>query len=128
MLIGVDTGFFYSLEESHPIAVDTWKNKRIATSTIVLYEIQKKLLKGEFDNWKSIVEDIEKAVQVVSITPQIAKRASHISHGTGIPGLDALILSALLEADCTEIYTRDPHFELYKKKGIEVINLSKRPK
>jgi predicted nucleic acid-binding protein len=125
MLIGVDTGFFYSLEELHPIAVDTWENKKIMTCSIVLYEIQKKLLKGEFDSWKSIVDDIEKAVEIVSITPQIAKNASHISHGTGMPGLDALILSALLDANCSEIYTMDPHFELYKKKGIKIINLNK---
>lgn len=125
MLIGVDTGFFFALEELHSIAVDIWKNRKIITCSIVLYEIQKKLLKGEFSNWTSIVNDIEKSVEIVSITPQIAKKASHISHGTGIPGLDSLILSALLESKCTEIYTRDPDFELYKKKGIKVINLNK---
>ena len=125
MPVGVDTGFFYALEELHPIAVDVWKSQRIVTSSIVLYEIQKKLLKGEFGEWTSIVNDIEKSLKVVSITPGIAKRASHIAHGTGIPGLDALILSSLLEVNCKEIYTRDPHFELYRRKEITIINLSK---
>jgi predicted nucleic acid-binding protein len=125
MPAGVDTGFFYALEELHPLAVDIWKNKKIITSSIVLYEIQKKLLKGEFSDWTSIVEDIERSLKVVSITPRIAKRASHIAHGIGIPGLDALILSGLLEANCDEIYTRDPHFELYKRKEIKIINLNK---
>jgi predicted nucleic acid-binding protein len=125
MLIGVDTGFFFALEELHPIAVNIWKNKKIVTCSIVLYEIQKKLLKGEFNKWSSIVDDIEKLMEIVSITPEIAKKASHISHGTGIPGLDALILAALLEENCNEIYTRDPHFELYNKKGIKIINLNK---
>ena len=125
MLIGVDTGFFFALEELHSIAVDIRKNKKIITCSIVLYEIQKKLLKGEFSNWTSIINDIEKAVGIVSITPHVAKKASHISHGTGIPGLDSLILSALLESKCTEIYTRYPHFELYEKKGIKIINLNK---
>jgi predicted nucleic acid-binding protein len=125
MLIGVDTGFFYSLEESHPLAVEIWKKNKITTCSIVLYEINKKLLKGEFNNWESIVDDIERSLDVVSITPEIAKRASHISHGTGIPGLDALILSSLLEAKCDQVYTRDSHFELYKKKEIEIINLNK---
>jgi len=32
-----------------------------------------------------------------------ALKASHIGHGTGMPGLDALILSSLLVPDCTEI-------------------------
>lgn len=125
MSIGVDTGFFYSLEESHPIAVEIWKNKKIITCSVVLYEIQKKLLKGEFNHWTSIIDDIEKSVEVVSITSEVAKKASHISYGTGIPGLDALILSSLLTANCNRIYTRDPHFELYKKKEIEIVNLKK---
>jgi predicted nucleic acid-binding protein len=125
MLIGVDTGFFFALEELHPTAVDIWKKREIITCSIVLFELQKKLLKGQFGNWTSIVDDIEKSMKIVSITPEIAIKASHISHGTGIPGLDALILSALIEAKCNEIYTRDPHFELYKKKEIKIINLKK---
>ena len=47
--------------------------------------------------------------------------ASHISQGTGIPGLDALILASLLETGCKKILTRDPHFLGYKKKGIEIV-------
>jgi predicted nucleic acid-binding protein len=125
MLTGVDTGFFFSLELLHPIAVEVWENRKIVTCSIVLFEIQRRLLKGEFKKWSSIVKDIERSVEIVSITPQIAKKASHISHGTGIPALDALILSALLEANCNEIYTRDPHFELYTKRGIKIINLNK---
>jgi predicted nucleic acid-binding protein len=39
--------------------------------------------------------------------------------------MDALILTALLEAGCKEIYTTDSHFELYKKEGVEIINLNK---
>lgn len=105
--------------------MEIWKNKKITTCSIVLYEIQKKLLKGEFKNWTSIIDDIEKSVDVVSITPEVAKRASYISYGTGIPGLDALILRSLLSANCNQIYTRDPHFELYKKKGIKIINLNR---
>ena len=125
MLIGVDTGFFFALEELHPTAVDIWEKGEIITCSIVLFELQKKLLKGQFGNWTSIVDDIEKSMKIVSITPGIAKKASHISHGTGIPGLDALILSALIEAECNEIYTRDPHFELYKKREIKIINLKR---
>jgi predicted nucleic acid-binding protein len=125
MSIGVDTGFFFALEELHPTAVDIWEKKEIITCSIVLFELQKKLLKGQFGNWTSIVDDIEKSMKIVSITPEIAIKASHISHGTGIPGLDALILSALIDAKCSEIYTRDPHFELYKKKEIKIINLKK---
>lgn len=125
MPIGVDTGFFFALEELHPTAVEIWEKREIITCSIVLYELQKKLLKGELSSWTSIIDDIEESVEIVSVNPKIAKKASHISHGTGIPGLDALILSALLEAKCNEIYTRDPHFELYKNKEIKVINQKK---
>lgn len=112
MLIGVDTGFFYSLQELHPIAVEVWSHKMIATSVIVLYEIQKKLLKGEFGDWPSMVSDIEKSVEVVSITSKIAKQASHIAHGTGIPGLDSLILSSLLASGCKDDIYKRPTFRV----------------
>ena len=126
MPIGVDTGFFFALEELHPTAIEIWEKKEIITCSIVLYELMKKLLKGELRSWISIIDDIEKSVEIVSIDSKIAKKASQISYGTGIPGLDALILSALIEAKCQEIYTRDSHFELYKKKEIKIINLNKK--
>jgi hypothetical protein len=44
MPIGIDTGFFFALEELHPIAVEIWKNKKITTCSIVLFELQKLLL------------------------------------------------------------------------------------
>ena len=78
MLTGVDTGFFFSLELLHPIAVEVWENRKIVTCSIVLFEIQRRLLKGEFKKWSSIVKDIERSLEIVSITPQIAKKASHI--------------------------------------------------
>lgn len=49
MLTGVDTGFFFALEDGHPLAIKVWKEQEIVTSTIVLYELQKKLLQGHFD-------------------------------------------------------------------------------
>ena len=124
MLAGVDTGFFFALEEKNPVAIQVWNEREIITSAVVLYELQKKLLQGQFEKWTTMIKDIKKATEVVSLTTEIALRAGHIAHGTGIPGLDALILSSLLEAECKEIYTKDPHFELYQKKGIKIINLS----
>jgi len=89
----------------------------------VLYELQRKLLKGEFKAWATITSDISQAVDVVPIDKKTALQASHIGHGTGMPGLDALILSSLLTPECTEIYTTDSHFELYQKKGLKIVNL-----
>lgn len=124
MLTGVDTGFFFALEDQHPVAIDVWKDREIVTSAVVMYELQKKLLEGQFEGWQTIIEDLEKSIEVVPLTAKIALRASHIAHGIGIPGLDALILSSLLEAECREIYTKDPHFELYQKKEVIIVNLS----
>lgn len=123
MLAGVDTGFFFALEIEHPIALSIWEEKEIVTSTVVLYEIQKKLLQGNFKEWPSIMEDIEASIEVAPLTKKIASRAAHLSYGLGIPGLDALILGTLLEKNCEEIYTTDFHFELYRKKDIKIVNL-----
>lgn len=125
MLIGVDTGFFFELEKEHPAAIDIWNTRTIATSVIVVYELQKKLLQRKFEGWKTVIEDIKKSVSVVPLTVDIALKASHIAHTTGMPGLDVLILSSLLEAGCKEVYTTDSHFELYRGKGIKIINLGK---
>jgi len=125
MLTGVDTGFFFALEEEDPIAIDIWENREIVTSVIVLYELPKKLLQKKFESWKTIIEDIEKSVAVIPITTDIALNAGYITHTTGMPGLDGLILSSLLEAGCKEVYTTDAHFELYHRKGIKIINLGK---
>ncbi|MBI4823153.1 MAG: PIN domain-containing protein [Nitrospirae bacterium] len=123
MFTGVDTGFFFALQNEHPSAIDVWENQPIVTSAVVLYELQRKLLQKRFEGWKTVIEDIEKSVLVVPITKDIALKASHIAHVTGMPGLDVLILCSLLEAGCKEIYTMDSHFELYRGKGVKIINL-----
>ncbi len=123
MLTGLDTGFFFALQEQHPDALRIWKERETITSVIVLYELQRKLLKGDFKEWSTIISDISDVTNVVAVNKETALKASHIGHGTGMPGLDALILSSLLVPDCTEIYTTDSHFYLYQKKGLKIINL-----
>ncbi len=125
MPVGIDTGFFYALKQAHPVAIQVWQEKEIVTCALVLYELQKKLLKGEFKHWPAFIESLKEAVTIVEINTDIALKAAHLAHGLGMPGIDALILAALLEAGCKEIYTTDGHFELYKKKGVEIINLNK---
>lgn len=123
MLTGVDTGFFFALEEGNPVAVSIWDDREIVTSAIVLYELQKKLLQRKFKEWKTVIEDIKRSVTVIPITTDIALKSGHIAPTTGMPGLDVLILSSLLEAGCKEVYTTDSHFELYHGKGVRIINL-----
>lgn len=122
-MTGLDTGFFFSLQDQHPIAVQVWQERSAITSVIVLYELHRKLLKGQFKDWPKIIDDISESVEVIPLNQKTALTASHIAHGTGMPGLDALILTSLLDAECNEIYTTDYHLELYQKKGIKIINL-----
>ena len=44
MLTGLDTGFFFALQEKQPLALSVWMERETITSVIVLYELQKKLL------------------------------------------------------------------------------------
>lgn len=120
MKTGVDTGFFYALQDGQPEAERVWREGVLLTSAVVLYEIQKKMLKNEFAGWPEMLADIRSAVEVLPVTAETALRAGHLAHGLGMPGLDALILAGLLEAGCQEIYTMDSHFLAYRKKGVEI--------
>lgn len=125
MLTGVDTGFFFALQDSVPLAIKIWEEREIATSVIVLYELQKKLLQKKFEDWKTVLEDIRKSVLVIPITMDIALRAGRIAYLTCMPGLDVLVLSSLLKAGCKENLYNDAHFELYHERGVRIINLTK---
>jgi predicted nucleic acid-binding protein len=124
MIVGVDTGFFFALEEQDQAALSVWQQQEIATSVIVLYELQKKLLQCRFKTWPSIIDDINAALNVVHIDNTISLSAAEISHQYKIPGLDSLILASLISVNASQIYTTDEHFSLYKKSGIKIINLS----
>jgi predicted nucleic acid-binding protein len=124
MLTGVDTSFFFALEEANELASEIWQERDIVVSAITIYELQKKLLAGNL-RYPAIIEDLRKSSTIVTITEEVASRAGHIAHGTGMPGLDALIVSSFLHAGCEEIYTKDAHFGLYKKKGIRIVYLNK---
>jgi len=124
MIAGVDTGFFFALEEKHPAALQIWREQEIVTSVIVLYELQKKVLQGHLRKWPTILDDIRISVATVRLHEDIALLAGRISHKYGLPGLDALILASLLDAKVKQIYTTDAHFELYREKEVHIINLS----
>ena len=123
ILIGIDTGFFFALQYGNEKAIEVWKSGHLAVPVLVIYELQKHLLKRESKKWKELVREIKRATLVVPLVEEIAERAAHISHDTGIPAMDALILASLLHVGCKTIYTTDRHFEMYSKKGIKIVNL-----
>lgn len=124
MIAGVDTGFFFALEEGHPAALKIWNECELVTSVIVLYELQKKILQGHFRKWPTILEDLKSSLLHVALNEDIALEAGRISYKYGLPGLDSLILASLLDTKVKRIFTTDAHFELYKEKGVEIINLA----
>ncbi|MBW1738852.1 MAG: PIN domain-containing protein, partial [Deltaproteobacteria bacterium] len=82
MLTGLDTGFFFALQEQNPVTFRIWQERETITSVIVLYELQRKLLKGEFKEWPTIIADISEAMDVVPVNKETALKASLIGHGT----------------------------------------------
>ena len=117
MLTGVDTGFFFALQARSPISLQVWGRSELITSTIVLYELKKTMLRGALQADSDILSDIGSAIPVLPV------RAARVAHGTSIPGLDALILATLLEAGCQEIYTTDSDLAKYESGDLRIINL-----
>ncbi|OGW22914.1 MAG: hypothetical protein A2X55_07820 [Nitrospirae bacterium GWB2_47_37] len=120
MPVGVDTGFFYLVRDGHPEALRILREEAVITSAIVVYELQRHILKGAF-----VDGILERSVDVISLNAGMAKKAARIAHTFGMHTLDALILSSLVEAGCKKIYSGDPHFEKFKEKNIKVIRLKK---
>ena len=83
MLAGLDTGFFFALQEKHPVAVRVWQGQKSVTSVIVLYELNKLFLRGQFEGWPTIIDDISIAAEIRMLEKETALKASRIAHGTG---------------------------------------------
>jgi len=125
-LVGLDTGFFFSLRERHPQALRVWEDEtELVTSVIVLFEIQRQVLRTAWPRGAEFLRSIQRACTVVPVTTQTALRAARISYGTRIPAVDALILASLLLAGCTVIYTRDPDLERFQSRGVRIVNLER---
>jgi predicted nucleic acid-binding protein len=124
MPVGVDTSFFFALQKEHPEALALWHNEAIITSSIAVYELYKKFLTGEFKS-RHILSQIDEMVEVIPVNSSIARKAANINHTFGIPSLDSLIISSLVEAGCKKIYSADPHFEQFKEKNIKIVKLKK---
>jgi len=124
MPVGIDTGFFFALEADQQDATRLWSEEHeIVTSAIVLFELERQLLKGRLRANHVIEEylnEIEKVVTVAPVDATIARRAARITHGAGLHGADALILATLLEAGCSKIYTRDQHMMSYHQDGLQI--------
>lgn len=58
------------------------------------------------------------AVEVISVTADIAQRAAGYRHGMGLPSMDSLILATFVESNCDLMLTADHDFEVVGRSRI----------
>lgn len=128
MLVGFDTGYFVRLLQGNKVAIKVWLdltegNINAVVSPLTFFELKKLGLKGEIDN-KSLgplFEAIEGICQIVWLNDiDIFTSSATISHGTGIPTVDSLILVSCLGMNVKKIYTTDSHFKAYRQESISI--------
>ncbi len=119
--VGLDTGFFIKVFEGNEKAVQVWRiivegELKALTSSLVLFELRRLFHKlGRIEEWDAIKEAITLNCEVVPVNLDIAESGADISHGTGLPAVDALIYASVMNVD--EFYTTDRSFEILKKKS-----------
>ncbi len=121
-MIGVDTGFFFALREGNPVALRVFEEEDIAVSVLSRFELRRLSFRKGIP-WSDFAELLTHSVTVLDLTGETADEAAEISHGTGMPALDALILASLVAAGCRTIYTRDEHFLRLARRDVEIIRL-----
>ena len=121
---GFDTGFFRRLHDGDPRAVSAWADLRDGDATSVvscisLFELERLGLRG------SIPKEVsERLLEAIPVTCRIAwltdpagrellSRAVRRAHGVGLAMADAIILTSLLDAGATVLFTTDSDFDRY---------------
>lgn len=123
-MTGFDTGFFFRLLDGVPRAVSVWEpvaagDASAALSCITLFELDRAALRGTLDRTAVdvLLVDLPVLCRVVWLGegegPGRLHRAARLAHGNGLAMADALILSALIEAGATTVYTTDPDLARY---------------
>lgn len=121
-MIGLDTGFFLRVFNGKEQACEVWKNilsgdEAAAISTLTLFELSRHGLRGLIDHEKTraFVRDLPLVCRVVwNSELELMTRSARISHGNGIPTVDAIILTSLMAVNATRIYTTDGDLEKYE--------------
>lgn len=125
--VGLDTGFFIKVFEGDPRAVQVWEKVingelKAFTSSLVLFELKRLFHKlGRIEEFGAVREAIFLNCEIVSVDPNVAESGADISHGTGLPSVDALIYASVGKAD--RFYTTDRSFEVLGKKKPRIVVL-----
>jgi predicted nucleic acid-binding protein len=121
-MIGVDTGFFFALREGDPVASKVFEEEDVCISVLTRFELRRLALRRGIA-WDDLGAWLARSVTALDLSGPAADEAAAISHGTGMPAIDALILASLLAAGCRVIYTRDEHMWRLGRKDVEIIRL-----
>jgi len=129
VMVGFDTGYFVRLLEGNETAVKVWQdltegNIDAVVSPLTFFELKRLGLKGEINNksLESLFEAIEGICHIVWLNDtDIFTSSASISHGTGIPAVDSIILVSCLSMNAKKIYTTDSHFKAYKKESVSIV-------
>lgn len=123
-VLGFDTGFFVRLLTADARAVAAWAEVRAgraigAASYVTLFELDRLGLRGQVERGpaESLVAAIPLTCQVIWLGPDDGadriRRAVRLGQGNGLAMADAIILTSLLDAGATTVYTADSDFERY---------------
>ncbi len=129
-MIGLDTGFFIRLLENKEEAVRIWQGivegEESSVSCLTIFELKRLSLKKVVDEETTglLIDAILSICEVTWIDgKEVLLMGANLSHGLGIPAVDALILAGFLALNANKIYTTDSHLELFHKKGIKILKL-----
>jgi predicted nucleic acid-binding protein len=129
-MIGLDTGFFIRLLENKKEAVRIWQGivegEEPSVSCLTIFELKRLSLKKAIDEETTdlLIDAILSLCKVAWIDgKEVLLMGANLSHGLGIPAVDALILAGFLVLNVDTIYTTDSHLELFHKKDIKILKL-----
>ncbi len=129
-MVGLDTGFFVQWVAKHPTAQRVWQRIRdgevqAVVSVITLFELLSLFLRqNQKRAGEKFIALLSSQVEVVTLTPEIARYAAGLRHGEGFHSLDALTLASLIHGGAQEIYTTDRAWLKFKKRGVQIHHLT----
>jgi predicted nucleic acid-binding protein len=129
-MIGLDTGFFVKLSKNNSKSLKIWQGivdgDDSVVSCMTLFELKRLSLKGSLDadDLDHLIEAIMSICKVIWLDNlEISNLAANISHGTGIPAIDSLIIAGFILSNVKIIYTTDSHLKLYQSKKMQILIL-----
>jgi PIN domain nuclease of toxin-antitoxin system len=131
MITGLDTGYFLRLLEGNEEAVSVWKSimegdRQAVVCALTFFELKRLSLQGRIkkDATQKLIEAIEVLCRIVWLdNMDLLIQSASLSHGTGIPTVDSIIVMSLVSLRAADIYTTDSHLQAYKNKAVKIIKI-----